>query len=157
MKETFVKQFSKTGESDFYIEDIKIATELPFMPVSAINQLRRQAFEQLMTERLKQYKREIQKQLNYLPYYKKELDYRANVYNDEAKMFYSKCGCNVIEPAMEEKLPERSIELMRTKHCIKYALKMCKSPQKLVLEDEFGKIYPLNFDCKNCEMVIKNK
>ena len=41
MKESFVKQFSKTGESDFYIEDIKIATELPFMPVSAINQLRR--------------------------------------------------------------------------------------------------------------------
>ena len=157
MKETFVKQFSKTGESDFYIFDIKITTELPFMPVSAINQLRRQAFEQLMTERLKQYKREIQKPLSYVPYYKKQVDYRGNVFNNEAKEFYSNCGCNVLEPAMEEKLPEHPIELMRTKHCIKYALNMCKSPQKLVLEDEFGKTYPLIFDCKNCEMVVMNK
>ena len=157
MKETFVKQFSKTGESDFYIEDIKIVAELPFMPVSAINQLRRQAFEQLIQERLKQYKRDIQKPLNYTPYYKKEVDYRANVFNNEAKEFYSKCGCNILEPAMEEKLPEHPIELMRTKHCIKYALNMCKSPQKLVLEDEHGKTYPLIFDCKNCEMVVMNK
>ena len=157
MKETFVKQFSKTGESDFYIEDIKIATVLPFMPVSAINQLRRQAFELLMQERLKQYKRDIQKPLNYTSYYKKEADYRANVFNNEAKEFYSKCGCNVLEPALEEKLPEHPIELMRTKHCIKYALNMCKSPQKLILEDEHGKTYPLIFDCKNCEMVVMNK
>ena len=157
MKETFVKQFSKTGESDFYIEDIKIATELPFLPVSAINQLRRQAFELLMQERLKQYKRDIQKPLNYTPYYKKQVDYRGNVFNKEAKEFYSKCGCNVLEPALEEKLPEHPIELMRTKHCIKYALNMCKSPQKLILEDEHGKTYPLIFDCKNCEMVVMNK
>ena len=127
------------------------------MPVSAINQLRRQAFEQLMTERLKQYKREIQKPLSYVPYYKKQVDYRGNVFNNEAKEFYSKCGCNVLEPAMEEKLPEHPIELMRTKHCVKYALNMCKSPHKLVLEDEFGKTYPLIFDCKNCEMMVMNK
>lgn len=56
MKETFVKQFSKTGESDFYIEDIKIASELPFMPVSRINELRRSAFDKLMQKRLDEYK-----------------------------------------------------------------------------------------------------
>ena len=157
MKENFVKQSSKTGESDFYIEDIKIASELPFMPVSLINQLRRQAFDLLMQERLKNYKREEQKSLNYAPFYKQEVDYRANVYNKEAKEFYSKCGCKVLEPAMEEKLPNHPVELMRTKHCIKYALNMCKSPQKLVLEDEHGKTFPLVFDCKNCEMVVMNK
>ena len=154
MKETFVKQFSKTGESDFYIEDIKIATELPFMPVSAINQLRREAFELLMQERLKNYKRDIQKPLSYAHYYKKEVDYRANVFNKEAEKFYNKCDCAVLEPAMEAKLPTHQIELMRTKHCIKYALGICKSPQKLLLEDEHGQIYPLIFDCKNCEMVV---
>ena len=157
MKENFVKQFSKTGESDFYIEDIKIASELPFMPVSFINQLRRQTFDLLMQERLKHYKREEQKSLNFTTFYKQEVDYRANVYNQEAKEFYSKCGCKVLEPAMEEKLPNHPVELMRTKHCIKYALNMCKSPQKLVLEDEHGKTFPLIFDCKNCEMVVRNK
>lgn len=157
MKENFVKQFSKTGESDFYIEDIKIASEPPFMPVSFINQLRRQAFDLLMQERLKRYKREEQKSLNFTTFYKQEVDYRANVYNREAKEFYSKCGCKVLEPAMEEKLPNHPVELMRTKHCIKYALNMCKSPLKLVLEDEHGKTFPLIFDCKNCEMVVMNK
>ena len=157
MKENFVKQFSKTGESDFYIEDIKIATELPFMPVSFINQLRRQTFDLLMQERLKCYKREEQKSLNFTTFYKQEVDYRANVYNQEAKEFYSECGCKVLEPAMEEKLPNHPVELMRTKHCIKYALNMCKSPQKLVLEDEHGKTFPLIFDCKNCEMVVMNR
>ena len=157
MKENFVKQFSKTGESDFYIEDIKIASELPFMPVSFINQLRRQTFDLLMQERLKCYKREEQKLLNFTTFYKQEVDYRANVYNQEAKEFYSKCGCKVLEPAMEEKLPNHPVELMRTKHCIKYALNMCKSPQKLVLEDEHGKTFPLIFDCKNCEMVVMNR
>ena len=154
MKDTFVKQFSKTGESDFYIENIEIHSELPFLPVSKINQLRRQAFEVLMSERLKQYKREIQKPLKSTPFYKKEVDYRANVFNNQAVGFYSECDCKVLEPAMEEKLPKQQIELMRTKHCIKYALNMCKSPQKLILEDEHGQKYPLIFDCKNCEMVV---
>ena len=46
------------------------------------------------------------------------------------------------------------IEFMHTKHCIKYALDMCKSPKKLFLIDEKGKKYPLKFDCKNCEMYV---
>ena len=45
-------------------------------------------------------------------------------------------------------------ELMRTKHCLKYAFNLCKSPKKLYLIDEKGKKYKLKFDCKNCEMVI---
>ena len=154
MQETFVKQISKTGESDFYIEDVKIASELPFMPVSSINQLRRDAFEELMKKRLFEYKRQTQKKMNYTPYYKQELDYRANVYNKEAEEFYNLCGAKVREPALEKRMPERSVELMRTKHCIKYALNMCKSPLKLRLRDEFGKVYPLVFDCKACEMCV---
>lgn len=154
MNETFVKQFSKTGESDFYIEDIKIASDIPFMPVGAINQLRRELFEQLMLERLQSYKREQQKPMKYTNYYKKELDYRANVHNRAAKEFYENCGACVREMSLETKLPERRIELMRTKHCIKYALNKCKSPEKLVLRDEHGQVYPLGFDCKNCEMTV---
>ena len=154
MQETFVKQISKTGESDFYIEDVKIASELPFMPVSSINQLRRDAFEELMKKRLLEYKRQTQKKMNYTPYYKQELDYRANVYNKEAEEFYNLCGAKVREPALEKRMPERSVELMRTKHCIKYALNMCKSPLKLRLRDEFGKVYPLVFDCQACEMCV---
>jgi len=154
MKENFIKQFSKTGESDFYISEINIAGEIPFMPVSALNVLRRRTFELLMEERLRMYNREVQKPLNYVPYYKSEVDYRGNVLNSEAQKFYEKCGCTVTEFAPEKSMPEHPIELMRTKHCIKYALNMCGSPEKLILKDEFGKTYPLVFDCKNCEMAV---
>ncbi len=156
MKETFVKQFSKTGESDFYIEDIKIASELPFMPVSRINELRRSAFDKLMQKRLDEYKREEHKNLVYCPYYKSQIDYRGNVHNLSAKDFYKKCGAEVCEMSLETELPKHPLELMRTKHCIKYALGMCKSPEKLVLRDEYGKVYPLKFDCKKCEMSVLN-
>ena len=156
MKETFVKQFSKTGESDFYIEDIKIASELPFMPVSRINELRRSAFDKLMQKRLDEYKREEHKNLVYCPYYKSQIDYRGNVHNLSAKDFYKKCGAEVCEMSLETEFPKHPVELMHTKHCIKYALGMCKSPEKLVLRDEYGKVYPLKFDCKKCEMSVLN-
>lgn len=157
MKDTFTKQFSKTGDSDFYIESFNVNTELPFMPVSEINQLRRDLLAKLMEERIKIYNTEIQqtqKEMDYTEYYEKEVDYHANVHNNSAKLFYEKCGVNVIEPSFESKTPNRQIELMRCKHCIKYALNMCKSPINLQLRDEFGKTYPLNFDCKNCEMKV---
>lgn len=158
MKETFIKQFSKTGEGDFYICDIKIApdAELPFMPISAVNALRRNLFEKLMHKRLEIYKQKRikQKPIKHTKYFLSEVDYRANVHNSFSKEFYEKCGAVVIEYSLETKIPNRQIELMRCKHCIKYALNMCKSPVKLSLKDSHGKIYPLKFNCKNCEMSV---
>ena len=154
MNETFIKQFYKTGDSDFYISDIKIESEIPFMPIGEINQLRREAFSKLIQKRLNSYKREVQKPMKYSDYYKQELDYRANINNEAANSFYKSVNSEPKEYSMEYKLPNRQIELMRTKHCIKYALNMCKSPQKLFLEDEKKIKYPLIFDCKNCEMAV---
>lgn len=155
MNETFVKQFYKTGESDFYITGININTDIPFLPVSQINELRRNAFEKLMEKRLSLYKREEQKKLACAQIYSSFIpDYRANVHNKEAQVFYEKCGAEVNEYSLETKIPNRQIELMRTKHCIKYALNMCKSPKQLFLTDEKGVKYPLKFDCKKCEMAV---
>ena len=154
MKETFINQLKKTGESDFYAEDIEIDDYVPFMPVSKINELRRNILDMLMAERLKNYKREIQKPLKYTKFPQHKLDYRANIHNGQAKSFYENCGCTVCEMSAESgSFPK---ELMRTKHCLKFAFNMCKSPKKLYLIDERGQKYPLKFDCKNCEMVILN-
>lgn len=155
MKDSFVKSFYKTGDSDFYVKgEIIIASELPFIPVSGVNEYRRTLFNKLMNERLKNYKREVQKPLKYVDYPDKEIDYRGNVYNKDAKSFYNNCGVSVKEYAFEEEKPKREVEIMRTKHCIKYALNMCKFPDKLSLIDEKGEIFKLNFDCKNCEMSV---
>jgi len=158
MKETFVKQFSKTGDSDFYIENIEITSDckLPFMPIGAVNELRRTLFEKLMKKRLEVYNanKHYQKPMKHAKYFLPEVDYRANVHNKSAKEFYEKCGVKVKEYSLETNIPNRQIELMRCKHCIKYALNMCKSPKKLFLKDTHGKVYPLKFDCKKCEMCV---
>uniref|UniRef100_UPI00402905D2 DUF3656 domain-containing protein n=1 Tax=Candidatus Stercorousia sp. TaxID=3048886 RepID=UPI00402905D2 len=152
IKENFITQLKKTGDSDFYVENIEILSEIPFMPISQINELRRTILEKLMNERLKNYKRELQKPLKLVKFPKENLDYRANIHNQCAKEFYEKCGCEVCEMSAESGTFPK--ELMRTKHCLKFAFNMCKSPKKLFLIDEKGKKYPLMFDCKNCEMVV---
>lgn len=151
MQETFIKQLQKTGDSDFYVSDITV-DNLPFMPVAEINELRRTILTQLMQERVKNHTRETQNPLKYTEFPQKRLDCRANIHNSIAKSFYETCGCEVCEMSAES--GSKPTELMRTKHCLKFAHNMCKSAQKLFLIDEKGKKYPLKFDCKNCEMIV---
>ena len=136
----------------FYTQNIEISGDLPFLQVSKINELRRNILENLMDERIKNYPKIYQKPLNFREFPTKFLDYKANIHNNTAKYFYGKCGCNVCEMSAES--GSKAKELMRTKHCLKYAFDMCKSPQKLYLIDEKNKKYELKFDCKNCEMAI---
>lgn len=154
MNESFKKSFSKTGSTDFVLDKIELNSTLPFIPASKLNEYRRNILELLMQERLKNYKREIQKPLKYVKYPFEQLDYRANVHNHLAKEFYGKCFSCVNEMSFESKRPSRQVELMRTKHCLKFAMNMCKKNINLSLKDELGQIYPLKFDCKNCEMVV---
>lgn len=152
MRENFENQLFKTGESDFYVQDIKICDEVPFMPVSKINEIRREILAELMNERLKNYPKKLQKPLKYVKFPFEKLDYRANIHNNTAKEFYENCESEVCEKSFESF--GHAVELMRTKHCLKFAFGMCKSSKALVLVDEKGVRYPLKFDCKNCEMVV---
>ncbi|MCM1338374.1 MAG: U32 family peptidase, partial [Muribaculaceae bacterium] len=96
MKQNLTTQFQKTGNSEFYtvrvlIEDDKI----PFLPVSKINEIRRELLSLLMDKRLANFKRLVQKPIGYHTSPDEKLDYRANVFNNEAKLFYEKSGCEV--------------------------------------------------------------
>lgn len=155
MQESFVKQFKKTGDSDFFCEKIAINTNnLPFLPVSQVNNLRRNLFEKLMEERLKNYKRTEQKPLKYTNFSETKMDFRANVHNNFAKKFYENCNCKIIENSLESGLSIKDKPLMTTKHCLKYAFNLCKKPINLYLIDEKNQRYKLKFDCKNCQMQI---
>ena len=107
-----------------------------------------------MQERLKNYKRPKANELKEIPYFEKEIDYKANIHNSYAKNFYEKRSSKVKEFSFEN-AKQSGAELMRTKHCLKFAFNRCGSDEKLFLEDEYGKKYALDFDCKNCEMIIK--
>ena len=153
MNENFIAQMRKTGDTIFDVNNIKLNNNIKFLTLSVVNELRRELLEKFLKERQKNYHKEEQKELHYTKYYKNSDDYKANVYNASAKEFYKHCGCEITEPAFEAGCSHK-IELMRTKHCIKYALNMCKSPEKLFLVDDRNKKYELQFDCKNCEMII---
>lgn len=154
-KETFIKQLAKTGDSDFIVQNIRVNDEINFYPISMINEFRRELLEELMKERLANYRNKEQGELAYIPFPEETLDYRANVLNKAAEKFYKESLCEITEPAFEHTTPNRSnVELMRTKHCIKWALEKCQSPETLLLVDEKGVKYPLFFDCPNCEMAI---
>ncbi len=157
LKQNYASQFNKMGDSNFYLMNIKILDDnLKFIPVSKMNELRRILLNMLSEERLRNYKRKPQKPIGYAQFTEREIDYKGNVFNSEAEKFYENCNCKVIEPALEAQQSIKSnIELMRTKHCLKFATGLCgKACKKLYLVDSKGKKYPLKFDCKNCEMVV---
>lgn len=152
-----ISQFKKSGESDFLVSGVNIKTQkIPFLPVSKLNELRRELLEKLMTERLKNYKKEVRSsQKEKTDYPQTKVDFRGNVLSKYAKNFYEKHGCKVIEQALESNKTSKSGKVaMTTKHCLKHAFNLCKSPKKLYLVDEKGKRYELKFDCKKCEMEI---
>ena len=161
-KDNLIKQFQKTGDSEFYVQSIVVkSNNVPFLPLSKINELRRNLLQKLMNERLNNYPKIVQKPISYAKYSDKNLDYRTNIFNDEACEFYKNSGSQIFNKALEcSKNIPKSIELMRCKHCLRYAVGLCSKDNKfnkqLYLQDENGKLYPLKFDCKNCEMIVIN-
>ena len=159
-KDTVLKQLLKTGDSDFYVINAEIKSDdIPFLPVSEINKIRRLTLQNLMNERIKNYPKLVQNPISYAPIGIGNLDSKFNIFNDEAKSFYENCGCEVCDKALEsKKIIPAEFELMRCKHCLRYACNLCskevKFNKRLYLQDEKGKKYPLRFECDKCEMVI---
>ena len=72
-----------------------------------------------------------------------------------AEEFYKMCGCDIEERSFESyRDKNKQYELMRCKHCLRRATKGCKDKTKLYLVDKRNVRYPLEFDCKNCEMIV---
>ena len=156
------KQLSKLGDTEFIVENIDISADFDlFMPVSKLNEIRRNLVLQLQRETKENYVFQTRSFPEIIPKYPVErLDYSYNISNSQAKYFYEKCGCVVKEPSPECKKIERQYSLMKTKHCLRdfagICLKSNPDSRKLFLKDEFGNKFPLSFDCKNCVMYVKS-
>ena len=103
---------------------------------------------------LSKYKTKQQKPIDIAKFPQSKGDYHLNVHNSKAYEFYEMCDCKVTENSFESIKNHKNKELMRTRHCLKKASLGCKIQEELFLVDEKGIKYPLQFDCKNCEMVI---
>ena len=164
MIENIQNQLKKSGESDFLIKNVQISTDkIPFLPVSKINELRRELIRNLEKEREVKSKKQKAKsdEPTFYPlpfaFCSEKIDYRANILNKYAKEFYENHGCKVTEMALESGIRKSDKCVMTTKHCLRYAFNMCNAEdakKQLYLIDEKGKKYPLEFDCKNCQMEI---
>ena len=174
MLDTWRTQLSKLGGTIFEASQIDLsALDKPyFVPVSQIAEWRRQLVELHEINRSKAYKRSlIEIKPTAHKYVATELDYRANIYNSQAKAFYEQHGCIVNQPAFEQQ-HQPNAELMRTKHCIRYALGWCKKNSQCIMHNAQLKEtkdmkhavlylqngtdrFRLEFDCRNCEMIIK--
>ena len=162
MLDTWRTQFSKFGGTIFETLTVNLSAlgEPLFIPVSQIAEWRRQLIELHELNREKLYQRSlIEIQPTTHKYIATELDYRANIYNSQAKAFYEQHGCNVMQMAFEKEHCDGA-ELMRTKHCIRYALGLCKkeNPKSQIKElylQNGNDRFRLEFDCRNCEMIIK--
>ncbi len=139
MVAVFQEQISKkTGHYSFTltgIDDNSEADPLPFLPAAVINGVRRR-----MAEELDNSPCIIRPMLN------------CRERNVHLRREWKGEG---FPTAIERK------ELMRSKYCIRQELGIClKSAGKKVgtglsLENN-GKVFPLGFDCKNCEMTVLN-
>lgn len=166
--ENFKTQLAKTGFTPYSADEIDVVfSQNWFLPISKINEMRRNVFEQLSEIRLANYKREEHQLVKTShPYPETKLDFMYNVSNKTARKFYERHGVTEIEKAFELQWDPGKSRVMTTKYCIKYELKKCPIHQKdivgvkvkepLVLKQ--GELeYKLKFNCKPCEMEIWEK
>ncbi|OIQ95285.1 putative protease YdcP precursor [mine drainage metagenome] len=166
------ENLSKLGNTDFAVSEINIAaTQAWFIPASAINNLRREAIEQLQQARAVGYQRPPRRAAAEprAIYPEDTLSYLANVYNRKARTFYEKHGVKLIAAAYEANKELDEVPLMITKHCLRFSHGMCPKEAKGVIGVQ-GTVtaepmtlingndtFTLKFDCKPCEMHVMGK
>jgi putative protease len=160
---------SKLGNTDFTATEVFIqTTQAWFVPASVVNNLRREAIEQLQKVRLAAYVRPPLKPA-VVPaaiFPEDTLSYLANVYNQKARTFYEKHGVKLIASAYEANKELGEVPLMITKHCLRFSHGLCPKEAKGVIGVQ-GTVtaepmtlingndrFTLKFDCKPCEMHV---
>lgn len=163
--ENIKRQLTKLGGTAFSCESIEIAELLDkvFVPSSMVADMRRRALQSIKEQT--EEKPEHERTLNFdgaadkPELYNDKYQYLLNASNDEAIGFY-KGGF-----AYETQKPQEGMLLMQCRHCLRYAMGHCvkhggvkptwKEPLRLVLPD--GNTFPLEFDCRRCQMNVYSK
>jgi 23S rRNA 5-hydroxycytidine C2501 synthase len=162
---TMREQLGKLGGTQFHLADVAIELAAPwFLPVGALNALRRQAIEALGAARAAAYRRPPRHAAVEppMPYPESSLSYLGNVYNAKARAFYTKHGVSEIADAFECGKELRPVSLMIAKYCVRYNIGQCPKlvkgvrPEPLTLQTGANE-FVLQFDCKRCEMHVVGK
>jgi putative protease len=155
---TLRRQLAKTGDTEFVCTAVEIALDpIPFVPVAALNALRREVLGRLSAARETNRPRPEGRIVpNDAPYPVTELSYLGNVLNAKAEAFYRRHGVQRIEPAAESGLDLAGRRVMTTRYCIREQLGLCGAgiAEPLTLIDDEGRRLELRFDCDHCAMEV---
>lgn len=166
--ESILGQLSKSSGVYLFKAEIKGCGDLPFLPVSALNGIRRELAIRLDSERERQWSErrlcerrvEVRRDIiTWRPLEGKRVTYLGNSANSLSDELFKELGAVQTERAFEIEPPQEA-ELMRCKYCIKYEIGKCPSEGYIGKMDEplylvnGGRRFRLGFDCGKCEMVI---
>ena len=168
-RDNYKRLLSRLGDTPFVADSIEFepSSFSRFIPSSVIAALRRDACERLEEEiAAAMHSHETTnadveaRPLTAPPV--APLPYLYNISNSLAREFYEKCGAENTGEAFELRRPARNALIMQCRHCLRYSYGYCvknggkrpmwKEPLRLVLPD--GRRFPLQFDCKNCQMNV---
>ena len=162
---TIRDSLGKFGNTMFVAEPVELQlSQAWFLPVGALNALRREAAASLEQARRASHPRPPRAvpSANPAPYPQDELTYLGNVFNAKARAFYEKHGVKLIEEAYETGNEKGMVSLMITRHCLRYSFNLCPKEVKHLKPDPMTLINGnekliLKFDCKACEMHVVGK
>ena len=168
-RDNYKRLLSRLGDTPFVADSIEFepSSFSRFIPSSVIAALRRDACERLEEEiaaAMRSHETtnaDVEARLLMAPPVA-PLPYLYNISNRLAREFYEKCGAENTGEAFELRRPARNALIMQCRHCLRYSYGYCvknggkrpmwKEPLRLVLPD--GRRFPLQFDCKNCQMNV---
>lgn len=153
----FVSQMRKCGQTIFDVSDVVVTGTVPFMPVSAINGLRRALVDALAAGMVSSYRPPEGQPLKVVPVPGGVADYHYNVVNRLSRLYYHKCGFERVDDGVELLSDFVGVEVMRTRYCIRREMGTCLKEGGRGGElrlDNNGNVFMLRFDCAQCMMSV---
>ena len=157
------RQLGRTGASTFACVEVRLeSSPAPFVAVSTLNELRREALAALVAVReLRRPRPEGGIVPNDSPHPASQTDWTEGVLNAKAEAFLRRHGVVRVERTAEAGLELRGRVVLTTRHCLGRTLGRCPGPaagaaaEPLFLVDDEGHRLRLVFDCERCELGLR--
>ena len=157
---TICRQIQKSGGTIFSIKGVGVSGGRYFVPMSMLNELRREALEALRRVRVERVLPQNIIPDNGSARYPHEVVSRyENVTNRMAEEFYRVHGVEQIESPLEA-MSTRGERVMISSYCLRREIGQCLKEKPTLMGDlyiEHGLArYKLCFDCKRCLMMLED-
>lgn len=170
-RDNIERQLSRLGDTPFQSVGVDVCLSNDwFIPSSVLAEWRRILADELVSERIRFYhscsraclSRSASASEALPPCVTSHLSYMANVSNHLAHSFYTRHGVRSIQPALElsakstSKVGSDSAEVLMTlRYCPRHEIGLCgKRMSPLFLRSSDGRIFPLRFNCRNCQVQV---